>query len=201
MSRHLIHKGLGYLNVVAEHPVVIYFQGADTGFLFFSSLDGSHSAGAAVHNIPQPIHFFVGALADDTAVTDSGRGIVINGLFNQMGAVAQIIDNMLQLLQQGRLAFLQLLLYLRQRPQTTGKAQKIPTVYSAGNDPGSNTLQIGNILKKFSQLTTANRGIDQFLHGRLSANDLRGIQQGLFQPAAEHSAAHGRVGLVQYPQK
>ena len=35
----------------------------------------------------------------------------------------------------------------------------------------------------------------------MPAADLYGIQQGLFQPAADHAAAHGGVGLVQNPQQ
>ena len=39
------------------------------------------------------------------------------------------------------------------------------------------------------------------LHRRQAALDFRRVQQRLFQPAAEHPAAHGGAGLVQHPQK
>ena len=43
--------------------------------------------------------------------------------------------------------------------------------------------------------------IYQLGHGVLAFFDLCRAHQGLFQPAAKQSAAHGGLGLVQHPQK
>ena len=95
----------------------------------------------------------------------------------------------------------QLLLYLRQGPQAPGKAQKIPAVDGAGDDAGHHPLQIRHVLQGFGELAPDNGVLHQILHGGMAAGDLRRVKQWLFQPAAEHSAAHGGIGFIQHPQK
>ena len=199
--RHLIHKGLGYLNIIAEYPVEAHLQGADAGFFPFGGFNGGDGAGAAFHNISQPVGFFAGALADDAALPDGQGGIVHNGLLDHAGAVIQRINGLFQLLQQGGGGLAQLCLHKRQRPKTPGKPQKIPAVDGAGDHPGHHPFQIRHIPKGFFQLPPENHIVHQILHGFLPTGDFQRIQQGLFQPAAEHPPAHGGVGLVQNPQQ
>ena len=138
--RHLVDKGLGYFNIISEHPVEAHLQGADAGFLPLRGLDGGDGAAAALHNVPQTVGFLAGALADDAALPDGQGRIVNQGVFNPVGAVRQGIDGLLQLPQQGRFAFLQLGLHLRQRPEAPGQTQKVPAVDGARDDAGLHPL-------------------------------------------------------------
>ena len=146
MLRDLLHKGFGYLDIITEYPVVADLQRTDTGLFLFSSLDGKNGAFTAVHQIPQAIYFGVGALADDTAFTNSQRGLVSNSVLNGIGKVGKSINAVCQLLQQGSFQMAKLLPHCRQSPQTVGKTQKIPAVDCAGDDTGHDPLQVGNAL-------------------------------------------------------
>ena len=173
---HLIRKGLGNFDVITENPVIADLQGADAGLFFFRRFDGGQSSLAAVHNIPQAVSFGVGAGADNAAFPNGQGRIIHNGAFNFLRAVCQRIHDLLKLLQQRRINLTEQILDLRQSPNTPGKAQQIPTVDAAGDDPGLYTLQIGNILQGFDQLAAADGVVYQFLHSSLSVGDLQRIQ-------------------------
>ena len=120
--RHLIHKGLGYFNIIAKYSVKAHFQGTDAGFLPLAGFNGGNGAAAALHNVPEPVGFGVRALADDAALPDSQGRVVHDGAFDQIGTVGEGVNSLFQFLQQRCAAALQLPLHLRQGTEATGKA-------------------------------------------------------------------------------
>ena len=201
ICRHLVHKGLGNLNIVAEHPVKAHFQGSDACLFPFTGLNGRNGAGAAVHNIPEPVCIGVGTLADDAALPDGERRVVHNGFFNLVRTIRQRVNGRSKLLQQGAPQLCQDRFHLGQCPQPTGKGQQVPAVDSAGDDAGHDPLQVRHILEGLFQLAPGDGALHQSLYGGVPPGDLCRIQQRLFQPGAQHPPAHGRVGFVQYPQQ
>ena len=179
---YLVDKGLGHLNIITEYPVEAHFQGADAGFFPFRRLNGGDGAAAALHNVPQAVGFLAGAFADDAALPDGQGGIVHQGVFNAIGAVRQGVDGSLQLLEQGRVALLQLRLYVGQRTEATGKSQQIPAVDGAGDDAGLYPFQIGDVPQSLLQLAPDDDVVRQLLHRAVAAGDLHRVKQGLFQP-------------------
>ena len=133
---HLVDKGLGHLNIITEYPVEAHLQGADAGFFPLRRFDSGDGAAAALHNVPQTVGFLAGAFADDTALPDGQGRIVHQRVFNAVGAVRQGVDGRFQLFKQGRVALLQLRLYVWQRTEASGKSQQIPAVDGAGDDAG-----------------------------------------------------------------
>ena len=201
MLRHLIHKGFGYFNIVAENPVISHFQGADAGFLPFGSFHSGNGAAAAFHNIPQPVGFFAGTFADDAAFPDGQGRIFHNGGLNQIGTVCQSVHALLQFPQQRCLGTLQLPLHFRQSPEAPGQSQQIPAIYRTGNNPGHHPFQIGNVGQCLFQFSPDDGVVRQFFHSAVAAGNLHRVQQRLFQPGAQQPPAHGGVGFIQHPQQ
>ena len=116
----LADKGIRYagriaaadLNIVAEHFIETYFQLGDTGLLFQLGFQLGKEALAAVHDIPQLVHFGVEPCADSTAVLKVCRGIFHQGTVDEVQQIFQRVHSARKLLQQrggtlsGQLAYL-----------------------------------------------------------------------------------------------
>ena len=139
--------------------------------------------------------------AGGAALPDGQGRIVHQRVFNAVGAVRQRVDGRFQLLEQGRIAFLQLRLYVGQRPEAPGKSQQIPAVDGAGDDAGLYPFQIGDVPQSLLQLAPDDDVVRQLLHRAVAAGDLHRVKKGLFQPGAQQPPAHGGVGLIQHPQQ
>ena len=119
---HLIHKGLGNLDVVAENPVEAHPQGADAGLLPLAGFDSRNGAGAALHNVPEPVRIHVCPLADNAALPDGQGRVVHDGVFNHGGAVVQGVYSGHQFFNKGCVQPFKLLPYGRQSAKPPGKA-------------------------------------------------------------------------------
>ena len=116
----LADKGIRYagriaaadLNIVAEHFIETYFQLGDAGLLFQLGFQLGKEALAAVHDIPQLVHFGVEPCADGTAVLKVCRGIFHQGTVDEVQQIFQRVHSARKLLQQwggtlpGQLAYL-----------------------------------------------------------------------------------------------
>ena len=87
--RHLIFKGIGHLDVVAENLVVADFQGADAGFLLLLRLHGGHETLAAVENAPESVHFRVKAVPDELPLADGKGRLILQGVGDAPGQIVQ----------------------------------------------------------------------------------------------------------------
>ena len=198
---HLVHKGFADFDIIAEDPVKAHLQGADAGFFPLTGLNGGNGAGAAIHDVPEPVSIRVRPPADHTPLPDGQRGLIDNGVFDPVRPAFHGVDVLGKTLEHAALRLLQLPLHLGQGPQAPGQGQKVPAIDGSGDDAGHDPLQIRDLFQSLLQFAPENGIFYKGLHGLLAACNLCRVQQGLFQPAPEHPAAHGGVGLVQDPQQ
>ena len=90
---------------------------------------------------------------------------------------------------------------LRQRLTAVSERNKVAAVRRACDDAGRHALIVRDILQHVHKLVAADAVFRQLLHGVEARVDALRAEQRLFQPAAQHAAAHGRFGMVQHPQE
>ena len=199
--RHLILKGVGHLDIVAEHLVVADLQGADAGPFLFGGLHADDHVLAAVEDAPQTIHLRVEALTDHLALADGKGRLIHQRLADEGGQIVQVVQLPVQLEQAALVKAGQLGLHLGQALHGGAEGDQIPASCRAVHDAAHQTLHVGDALQGQYQLLTGHSVLGQRRHGGIAPVDLRDGQQGTLQPRADHAAAHGGFRLVQHPQE
>ena len=199
--RHLVLKGVGYLDIVAEDLVVADLQRSDAGALLFPGLDLGDDALAALEDMPQAVHLFMVAVPDEAALPDGKRRLVADGGGNVGPQVIQGVQLLPQLRQPPVGETVQLGPDVGQPFDGPAEGGHVPAAGGAIDDTADEPLHVPQSRHGGGQLFPLDGAVHQRRHGGIALADSGDAEQRPFQPTAEHPAAHGGPGLVQYPQE
>ena len=199
--RHLVLKGVGYLDVVPEHLVVADLQGPDARFLLLLGLDLRQDALAAVHDAAQAVHFLVVAVPDEAALPDGERRLVADGGADVFPDLRQVLQLPGQLRQPAAGKGRQLFPQGRQPFNGGPEGHHVPPAGGAVDDAADEPLHVPQPRQGGGELFPGDGILHQGGHGGVALDDGGDAQQRPLQPAAEHPAPHGGPGLVQHPQE
>ena len=199
--RHLVLEGVGHLDVIPEHLVVADLQGADAGLFLLLGLDLRQDALAAVHDVPQAVHFLVVAVPDEAAFPDGEGRLVADGGADVGADLRQVLQLPGQLRQpaagEGRQLFPQ-----GGQPLNGGpEGHQVPAAGGAVDDAADEPLHVPQPRHGGDEFFSGNGVLHQRRHGGVALDDGGDTQQRPLQPAAEHPASHGGLGLVQHPEE
>ena len=151
--------------------------------------------------MPQAVHFFVIAVPDDIALPDGKGRLVADGGGNVAADIVQGVQFCRQLRQAAVGKAGELLFQVGQLFNGGAEGGQVPAAGGAVDDAADEPLHIPQAGHPGNQLLPADGVVHQRGHGAAAAVDVRHGQQGPLQPAAEHPAPHGGLGLVQHPEK
>ena len=192
--------GFGYVDEVAEDLVIAHLQLFDAGALALARLQLGHQAGAVVAHVPQPVHLFAVAGAQDAALAHREGGIVADRLADARTDVAQRVHGG-DLPQLQRRERREQLTQPRQRGAAQPQGPQIAPARRAVDDAADQALHIGDLPQGHGQLAPGDVVPVQLVHGGEAAFDGHRAQQRPLDPGAQHAPAHGGLGLVQHPQQ
>ena len=151
-------------------------------------------------NGTQLVQLGIVARTDHAALADGQGRLFRNGIGDHRAHILQHI-HLGNALQSGSGAALQSCGQGGQHTAVVCQRRQISCVGGAEYDAADDALHIPHTTQVLSQLITENTAVYQLLYGAAAVANGLGVQQGAFQPAAEGAAAHGGLGLIQYPQQ
>ena len=199
--RHLAGVSAGDFDIIPEHPVVADLQVLDAGALFLLGLHPGDDALAVGHFETELVDLGVVSRLDHAAFPDGKGRILHDGAVDEGIDVLQGIDPVPDLPEEGRPYLRQLFLDRLHLPDGLTKGAQLLGVGAAVDDPGHDPLEIIDIRQLPSKIPPQDGVVHQLIHRILTAADLGGAEQGLFDPGADQPLAHGGFGPVQHPQQ
>ena len=178
--RHLLLKGIGDLNIVAEHLVIADFQGADAGFFLLLGLHLRHNALAAFQDVPQAVHFFIEAIPDDAAFPDGKGRLVTDGGGNVPADIVQRVQLGGQFGQTAVGKPGKLFLQVGQLFHGGAEGGQVPATGGAIDDAANEPFHVSKAGHSGDEFLTADGVIHQRSHGAAAAVNIRHGQEGAF---------------------
>ena len=197
---HLVVKGLGDLDVIAEDPVVADLQVLDAGLLALLLLHPGKVFPAVFRNVAQLVQLGAVPLLDHAAVLDGDGRVGIDGPAQHVHKLIHGIQRVQRLPDQRGAELRATTPELGHRIQRVLQRKAVPGVDRVVGDAAEQALHVVNAAQNLPQLCRAHGIAHQFLHRIQAALDLDLIVQRALDPAAQQAAAHGGLRLVQNPQ-
>ena len=189
----LVAVGGGELDVVAEDFVVADLQRADAGlfdelFLILGEPGVGVALQAAVF-----VERFVVTVAKQPAVAQVGGGLVDAGGGDAVGQVVEHGGEGAQALVQvaQRRAVGQHVAQLGGAGGAVAQAHQVARQGAAHGQPGGDARHVVDAAERFAQLVDKARVVHQCLHDVLAGFDRAAVGQGVAQPVAQATLAHG----------
>ena len=199
--RHKIFVGVAHLDEVAEHMIIPNFQFGDAGLLPQAGFQLRQHALGVIADGAQLVHLGMVALGDDAAILQGGGGVRVYCGINARLDILQRVDAGGKL---GKLRAVAALRLLAQTGQTvTGLGKGVDLLGGGGavHRAGHQALQICDVVQLLGQVAAHHGLAHQRLHGVQAVVDELAGNKRLFDPAAQHTLAHGSAGLIQHPQQ
>ena len=199
--RHEILKGIGYLEEIAEHIVVLDLQVLDSGGFANLLLHLRKKLAAAGLRFAEGIDVRVVAFLDDAALFHCKRRIVIDRLIqaaHQFIEIPKILTDPDQL--RGRKA----LQNLADRPHHAKRfpeCNKIPGIGASIADLGKQTLKIIDRTQILTHFIPVHIIVLEFLQSIKALPDFFLINERLLQKLVKKSCAHRCFGFIKDPKK
>ena len=199
--RHLAQEALRHFDVVAEHLVVLDAQVPDAGGLPLLRLQVEDPLLAAGLRLPVFVQHRRISAPDDAALGDHHRRVRVDGPLQQ---VCQVLQGIQVLPDPDHLLALrvpQQVLHARDPLQAGAQRQAVPRVHVPVGDLVHQAFHVVYAFQFLGQGHAEHPVVYQFLHRVQPAVDLLFVQQWLFHPAAQQSAAHCGARLVDQAQQ
>ena len=199
--RHLVGKGLGYLDVVAEHLVVADLQRPDAGALLLLGLHLGDDALAALEDVTQAVYLLIIAVPDEAALPDGEGGLVADDGGDAAADVVQGVQLAPQLRQASGGEAVQLGGHLRQLFDGGAEGGHVPAAGGAVDNASDEPLHIPQARHGGDELLPGDGVVHQGRHGGIALADGGDAQQRPLQPGPQAPGAHGRLRPIQHPQE
>ncbi len=187
---------LGHLEVVAEHLVEADLERADAGALPLALLERQQMLLAVARQRAQPVQLGVDSGADDAAVLDRARWVVLE-TGGQLGfEIGERIGGG-DLPQQPRRAVRDAGLDLRRHGQGLAQGGRLARAQPAEHGAAAEPLRIAHRAQQLAQPGPALGPLQQLRHRLEPQLDGRRLAQRLPQPAPQQAAAPGRHRAVE----
>ena len=199
--RHEVLKGIGDLEEIAEHIVVLDLQVLDSGGFANLLLHLRKKLAAAGLRFAEGIDVRVVAFLDDAALFHCKRRIVIDRLIqaaHQLIEISEILTDPDQL--RGRKA----LQHLADRPHHAKRfpeCNKIPGIGASIADLGKETLKIIDRTQILTHFIPVHIIVLEFLQSIKALPDFFLINERLLQKLMKKSCAHRCFGFIENPEK
>ena len=199
---HPAQIGLADLDIVPEDLVEADLERGDAGALALVGLQPGNPVFAAGADLPQAVHVGIVPVADQAAIRQRRRGIVDQGLTEQLDQVAHLGQARgAQLLQQAAAQSLDQLAERWRQIEGVGQIDQVAGVGALAADPRDHPFQIAHLSQQLPHLTPRFALFDQVGHRVEPLVDSRRFGQGRDQPLAQQPRAHGGQGVVQDPEQ
>ena len=198
--------GLGHLEEVAEHPVVLNLERGDLGARALSRLDGGQGLAAAVSEPPLLVERRVGAFAHHAAIAGVRRRLLDQvRLQVDEDVLQQVVPDREQVgnrpVGAAPRELDQELLQLREHRQRAAQRAELPRVDRAQARPRGQADHVPHVLEPRLQLGPQ-RGLGHQRIDRVEAvcDDLS-VPRGRAQPPPQQPSTHGGLRAVDRPQQ
>ncbi len=193
--------GLGHLDVVAKHTVILHLEVFNAG--------GFPLAGLQIH---QPLLAlggrgtpFVELLAvagpDDPAIGQVDRRFRVDGIFQQIGQLAQRVQQRGRGADAGGFHRVQQAEGIGHLAQRTQQRQTVAGVDRLIRNTRQQALHVIDQAQLLQQRLAQHRLLPQGAHGVQPLANAVDIKQRLLHPAAQQASAHGGCRLIKQPQQ
>ena len=199
--RHKVFVGVAYLNKVAEHMVIAYFQLGDAGLLPQTGFQLCQNALGVIADGAQLVHLGMVTLGDNTTILEGGGRVRVYCGINARLDILQRVDAGGQLGKLRAVAALRLLAQAGQTVTGLGKGVDLLGGCRAVHRAGHQALHVRDVVQFFGQVAAHHSLAHQRLHSVQAMVDELAGNKRLLDPAAQHPLAHGGAGLIQHPQQ
>ncbi len=187
--------GAPELDVVAVHPVVADFEGADSGALPFALFQIHQKLVGVGAQAPELVQLRVIAIGDHAAVANQHRRGLDHGLFQQRAQRGKLRRALEDVAHQRRIQLAQKAADVRQHLQRGAQLGQIPRPRRAQRHPGKNPLQIADFPQQIAQGASLGR-LDQRADAVMAKTQAVAIAKRRAEPAPKQAAAHGGGGVI-----